>query len=150
MARILIVDDDRDVLESLEASLDEGGHAVVAAPSVARALDAGPHQFDVLLVDLWIRPGPNGLDFKHTLDARQITVPVILMSSDDDVSAYASRSGCFEYLHKPFSPDQLHAAVARAIADSPAVSSSQAALVPAADQNTASDTPDNGNGDEHG
>jgi len=67
------------------------------------------------------------------------------MSSDDDVGTYASRSGCFEYLHKPFSPDQLHAAVARAIADSPAVSSSQAAVVPPA-KDSASDSPDNGNG----
>lgn len=148
MARILVVDDDGDVLESLEASLDEGGHTVVAASSVARALAAGPHQFDVLLVDLWIRPGPNGLDFKRALDSKHITVPVILMSSDDDVSAHASRSGCSEYLHKPFSPDQLHAAVARAIADSPAVSSSQAAAVPLAEDN-ASDSPDNGNGNGH-
>jgi DNA-binding NtrC family response regulator len=147
MARILIVDDDGDVLESLEASLDDGGHTVVAVQSVARALDAGPQQFDVLLVDLWIKPGPNGLDFKRALDAQQITVPVILMSSDDDVAAHASRTGCFEYLHKPFSPDQLHAAVARATADSPAVSSSQAAMVPL-EKNGASDGADNGNGHE--
>jgi DNA-binding NtrC family response regulator len=129
MARILVVDDDEDVLESLEASLDDAGHTVVAASTAALALAASPQQFDVLLVDLWMRPGPTGLDLKHTLDGKQITVPVILMSSDDEVGAHASRSGCFEYLHKPFSPDQLHAAVARAMADSPAVSSSQASLV---------------------
>src|SRR5439155_26405441 len=111
MARILVVDDDEDVLDSLEASLDDAGHSVVGAPSVARALESGPQDFDVLLVDLWIRPGPTGLDFKRELDLKQITVPVILMSSDDDVSTHAVRSGCFEYLHKPFSPDQLHAAV---------------------------------------
>jgi DNA-binding NtrC family response regulator len=139
----LVVDDDEDVLDSLEASLDDAGHSVVGASSVARALEASPHEFDVLLVDLWIKPGLTGLDFKRELDRKQIAVPVILMSSDDDVGAHAVRSGCFEYLHKPFSPDQLHAAVARAMADNPAVSSSQAAAVQVPDPATA-DGPDNG------
>jgi DNA-binding NtrC family response regulator len=145
MARILVVDDDEDVLDSLEASLDDAGHSVVAAPSAARALEAAPQEFDVLLVDLWMRPGPTGLDFKRELDRKQISVPVILMSSDDEVGAHASRSGCFEYLHKPFSPDQLHAAVARAMADNPAVSSSQAAAVPVPDPASADGSDD---GDE--
>src|SRR5436190_21234001 len=101
MARILVVDDDEDVLDSLEASLEDAGHTVVAERSVAGALAAAPEQFDVVLVDLWIRPGPNGLDLKRELDGKQSNVPVILMSSDDEVGAHAVRSGCFEYLHKP-------------------------------------------------
>jgi two-component system CheB/CheR fusion protein len=132
MARILVVDDDEDVLDSLEAALDDAGHAVVGAPSAARALSAGPQQFEVLLIDLWMRPA-SGLDLKRELDQRQIAVPAILMSSDDNVGSHAIRGAFFEYLHKPFSPDQLHAAVNRALADSPAVSSDrQAALVTSA------------------
>jgi DNA-binding NtrC family response regulator len=149
MARILVVDDDEDVLDSLEAALDEAGHTVVGAASAARALDAGPQQFDVLLIDLWMRPGPSGLDLKRDLDGRSVSVPVILMSSDDDVGTYAMRAGCFEYLHKPFSPDQLHAAVTRAMADSPAVSSSQPVPAVSLPSASASDK-SNDDGDERG
>jgi DNA-binding NtrC family response regulator len=131
MARILVVDDDEDVLDSLEAALDEAGHETVGARSVDRALAASPQSFELLLVDLWMRPGLSGLDFKRELDRRQITVPFILMSSDDDVALYASRAGCAEYLHKPFSPDQLQAAVNRVMADSPEISSERhSPLVP--------------------
>jgi DNA-binding NtrC family response regulator len=137
MARILVVDDDADVLDSLEAALEDAGHSVVGATTVDTALAAGPQKFDVLLVDLWMRPGPNGLELKKELDGKQITVPMILMSSDDEVGAHAVRAGCIEYLHKPFSPDQLHAAVSRATADNPAVSSSQAPMVSVSDAATA-------------
>jgi DNA-binding NtrC family response regulator len=131
MARILVVDDDEDVLDSLEATLDDAGHSVIGAKSAARALAAEPEHFDVVLVDLWMRPGASGLDLKRDLDSKRIDVPVILMSSDDDVSVHAARSGFCEYLHKPFSPDQLHAALTRAMADSPAVSSDKAPAVTA-------------------
>jgi two-component system CheB/CheR fusion protein len=148
MARILVVDDDEDVLDSLEAELEESGHAVVGAPSAARALAAGPQQFDVLLVDLWMRPA-TGLDLKRELDHRQVTAPVILMSSDDNVGNHAMRGTFFEYLRKPFNPDQLHAAVNRALADNPAVSSDrQAALVPTVPQATVGLADDDTNGDE--
>jgi DNA-binding NtrC family response regulator len=131
MARILVVDDDEDVLDSLEAALDEAGHTAVGARTVERALAASPERFDLLLVDLWMRPGPSGLDLKGELDRKKLSVPFILMSSDDDVALHATRAGCAEYLHKPFSPDQLQAAVNRVMADSPEISSErQAPLVP--------------------
>jgi DNA-binding NtrC family response regulator len=148
MARILVVDDDEDVLDSLEAALDEAGHAVVGARSAAGALGVSPQQFDLLLVDLWMRPA-TGLDLKRELDQRQVGVPVILMSSDDNVRGHAARGAFFEYLRKPFSPDQLHAAVNRALADSPAVSSDrQAALVPSVPDPTAPLAEDDGSSDE--
>jgi two-component system CheB/CheR fusion protein len=150
MARILVVDDDEDVLETLEATLDEAGHSVRPAASASAALSAGPQQFDVLLVDLWMRPA-SGLDLKRELDQRQITVPAILMSSDDNVGTHAMRGAFFEYLRKPFSPDQLHAAVNRALADSPAVSSDrQAALVPSLPGEQAMTGDDDGKGDGNG
>jgi DNA-binding NtrC family response regulator len=131
MARILVVDDDEDVLDSLEASLVDAGHEVLGARSVERALAADPARFDVLLVDLWLRPGPNGLQLKEELGRRDVTVPVILMSSDDDVALYAVRAGMIEYLHKPFSPDQLHAGINRALAEAPSVSAEAPAVAEA-------------------
>jgi DNA-binding NtrC family response regulator len=147
MGRILIVDDDADVLDSLEEALDDAGHTVVGARSAALALAAGPQQFDVLLVDLWMRPGPTGLDLKRDLDSKQITVPAILMSSDDEVGRHALRCGFFEYLRKPFSPDQLHAAVNRALTDRSATRppSVEPALPPPAVP-ALPDTSDNGEG----
>jgi DNA-binding NtrC family response regulator len=145
MARILIVDDDRDVLESLEAELAESGHEPLGVRSADQALAASPDSFDVILVDLWMRPGLSGLELKRELDQRKVAVPVVLMSSDDEVGTKSLRSGFFEYLHKPFSPDQLHAAISRAAADSPAVSANQQpALVPDLDPSLQSE----GDGDE--
>jgi DNA-binding NtrC family response regulator len=131
MARVLIVDDDQDVLESIEAELEESGHQPLGVRSADRALASGPESFDVILIDLWMRPGLSGLGLKRELDERKVTVPAVLMSSDDEVGAQSVSAGFTEYLHKPFSPDQLHAAIARAVSDSPAVSTSQQpAVVP--------------------
>ena len=131
MARVLVADDDQDVLESLEADLEEAGHNAVGVRSAHGVLAARPESFDVLLVDLWMRPGLSGLALKRELDSRKVTVPIILMSSDDEVGSRSLQGGFFEYLHKPFSPDQLHAAIARATAEDPAVSASQQpAIVP--------------------
>jgi DNA-binding NtrC family response regulator len=124
MARVLVVEDDEDVLGSLEDALQQDGHAPVGVRSLQQALAADPQSFDVLLVDLWMPPGPSGLDLKRALDERQVTTPMILMSSDDEAGRYAVRAGCAEYLHKPFSPDQLHAALSRALAAPPRVSAS--------------------------
>jgi DNA-binding NtrC family response regulator len=129
MAHILVVDDDEDVLDSLEDTLRDAGHTVVAVRSADQALASQPHTFDVLLIDLWMRPGSSGLELKRELDERKVLVPVVVMSSDDDVGTYAARGGCVEYLHKPFSPDQLHAALSRALADGPDISSDHAPLV---------------------
>jgi DNA-binding NarL/FixJ family response regulator len=73
------------------------------------------------------------------------------MSSDDEIIRHAVGSGCFEYLHKPFSPDQLHAALTRVLAAAPAVSATELqALVPATDDapGEVSDSGGSDNGDE--
>jgi DNA-binding NtrC family response regulator len=146
MARVLIVDDDRDVLESLEAELEEAGHEIVAVNDAGRALASAPETFDLVLVDLWMRPGASGLTFKRQLDERRVAVPIVLMSSDDEVGTYSVRGGFFEYLHKPFSPDLLHAAINRAAADSPTISATQQpAMVP--EQPTKAAARDGDNGD---
>ena len=110
MLRILIVDDDPDHRHLLKEALG-GHHTVVEAGSASVACDMQPESFDLIITDLRM-PGMSGVDLKHRLDREGIAVPVILVSSDSEVGNEAMKAGFVDFLHKPYSPDQLDAIIA--------------------------------------
>jgi len=79
--RILYVDDDDLLRESLAALLERDGHAVTQAESGARALElcAGPGRFDVVVTDLGM-PGMDGRELAAALAARSPNLPIILLT----------------------------------------------------------------------
>jgi CheY-like chemotaxis protein len=78
--RILVVDDDDPIRESIRLALDTIGIEVVPAESGERALEAfGRTAFDGAIVDLMM-PGMNGLDTIRALRARAPDLPVIAVS----------------------------------------------------------------------
>jgi DNA-binding NtrC family response regulator len=117
-ARVLAVDDEPDILEVLEEVLTRPGLQVVGERDAARALALlreGP--FDLLIADLRM-PGMDGLTLLKA--AREIvpdlTVLVITAHPAVDTAVEAIRQGAFDYVTKPFEPDQLRMVVDRALA----------------------------------
>jgi two-component system response regulator AtoC len=106
--RILIVDDDEALRDSLQMVLAAEGYDVVAAANAGEALsriDAGP--VDVVLCDLRM-PGIDGLELLPQLGRRLPGCPVILMSAygSSDLAIEAMRHGAYDYLAKPFQPSE--------------------------------------------
>jgi CheY-like chemotaxis protein len=83
-ARILVVDDDRDVREALVEVLSEAGYSVSAASdgSEALAVLANTPRPDVILLDLMM-PNMNGFEFRERqLHSAHADIPVVILTAD--------------------------------------------------------------------
>ncbi len=115
MACILVVDDEPDLLETVRKILVRDGHEVVAVADgseVADRLDG----VDIVLTDLMM-PRVDGMAVLEAVRATSGDIPVVMMTAfatiDNAVSAM--RAGAWDYLAKPFTPQQLRVAVTRAL-----------------------------------
>ncbi len=118
MARVLIVDDERDLRDSMSAGLTEGGHQVETVDCAAGALKAvqGKEPFDVVILDLGL-PDRDGLQILSELRERCGGAPVIVVSANSAMASMvtAMRDGAFDYLSKPLRPEQLEQRVDHAL-----------------------------------
>lgn len=109
MARILIADDDRDILILTQALLSS--HEVTMAASVVEALDhLRMHPFDLVLSDASM-PQLSGFDFLLTMKKNPIwkNIPFAMLTGKRDVADIqrAVRLGVQDYIIKPLNPDVL-------------------------------------------
>ena len=115
--RILIVDDDADVLDAVEGSLQDLGYDTTARKSAESALEIlETEDFDVAITDVRM-PLVNGIELCHRIVGNHPTLPVILMTAYRDVGAAvaAIRAGASDFITKPFSQTELADAVLRAL-----------------------------------
>jgi EAL domain-containing protein (putative c-di-GMP-specific phosphodiesterase class I) len=108
-ARVLIVEDDRALLEAYTDILLERGFNVAAAGDAAtalRALEAGP--FDAVLSDV-VLPGASGVDILRAVRERELDVPVVLVTGAATVetAVAAVELGALHYLTKPVASAEL-------------------------------------------
>jgi signal transduction histidine kinase len=115
--RVLVVDDEVSVLETIAAILAREGYEVAKASSVTEAIDLlGTCTFEVALTDLRLE-GASGITLLSTMRQRwPNTVTVVLTGYASVESAIdALREGAFDYLIKPCDIEELKATVARAV-----------------------------------
>lgn len=109
MARLLVVDDDRDLLRLISESLRSSGHEVSAFDNPALARNGiAPNSFDLLLTDLEM-PGMSGMDLlRAARDADpNLVVMVLTGRASIDSAVEAMKAGAFDYLRKPFPVQEL-------------------------------------------
>ncbi len=107
--RVLIVDDERGVRESVGLLLgDEGFEVRAVADAEAALAAAGRERFEIALVDVRM-PGRSGLELLPDLLrlAPEATVLVMSAFGDVDQALAAVRAGAHDYLSKPFRTDEL-------------------------------------------
>lgn len=120
MAKILVVDDDEQICAIVARLLSDEGHEVTTVLRAAQAVSKlRNHTFDLLLLDL-VMPKQGGIDLIMEIRAQQNNIPIIVMSGQipvggESVSRLVSRYGASAALAKPFSAEELHAAVASVI-----------------------------------
>ncbi len=117
-ARLLVADDQPDVLEALRLLLKSEGYLIETAASPAGIMAAiEDKEYDVLLMDLnYARDttsGQEGLDLLHTIRNMDPTLPVIVMTAwgSVDVAVEAMRRGARDFVQKPWDNARLLAIV---------------------------------------
>lgn len=114
--RILIVDDEPEVLNSLEEFLIESGYQVSAYTSAKKALETlRAQEFDLILTDL-IMPEMTGIDLlKAALEIDPLFVGIVITGKGTVATAVeAMKIGAFDYLIKPFEWKVLNPIISRA------------------------------------
>lgn len=107
--KILVVDDEAAIRESLNDWLMEDGYEVGLAdggePAVAMV---GEENWDVVLLDLKM-PGMDGLEAMEKIKAARPDCEILMMTAfaTIDTAVQAIKLGAFDYLVKPFDPDQI-------------------------------------------
>jgi two-component system response regulator HydG len=107
--RILIVDDESVVRESLAGWFEEDGHTVRTASDARAALTlVRGAAWDVALVDIKM-PGMDGLELQRRIHeaAPQTTVIIMTAFASVDTAVQALKEGAYDYIVKPFDPEHL-------------------------------------------
>lgn len=106
--RILVVEDEEDILELVSFNLDREGYQVVRAKSGEQALKtARMESLDLILLDLML-PGIDGLDVAKVLKNDKATreVPIVMLTAKGEETDIVTglELGADDYITKPFSP----------------------------------------------
>jgi two-component system nitrogen regulation response regulator NtrX len=108
-ARIMIVDDEQAIRESLQGLFEDEAYLVVCAASGEEAIARLRKQpVDCILLDIWM-PGIDGLETLNRIRQVDALMPVIMMSGHAtiDTAVRATRQGAFDFVEKPLSADRL-------------------------------------------
>ncbi len=114
--RLLIVDDDEQLLHTLCRRFEKQGMAVASASRAADALDKTmQHRFDVALLDLHL-PDSSGIELLAKLKERQPEVEAIMLTAHGsmETAIQAMKSGAYDYLTKPFHLPELEIHIQKA------------------------------------
>jgi len=111
---ILVVDDERNMLRTMEFILEAAHYKVTAADDGREALERilaardSNSPIDLLIVDIRM-PGLTGMELMDELDRLNVDMPVFVITGhgDKELVIELLRKGCREYLDKPFDDEEL-------------------------------------------
>lgn len=104
MKKILVIEDDRNILELLEIHLRDLGCEIATAQDGVDGLNQGlENRFDLIILDLML-PRLNGMEVCRQLRARKISTPILMLTakSEEIDKVLGLETGADDYLTKPF------------------------------------------------
>jgi two-component system, NtrC family, response regulator AlgB len=113
--RVLIVDDDPGIRRTTRIALESSGHAAAEAPSGVKALRMlAEESFDVCFLDVQLG-AENGIDVLAKLLKADAHLAVVMFTAYANIATAveAMRRGAFDFIPKPFTPDQIRAVLAK-------------------------------------
>ena len=117
MAKILIVDDEENIINSMTPILQDEGHIVFSGKTGEDALNfMSKNEVDLLLLDVWL-PDADGIDLLGKIKGLYPESAVIMISGHGsiDIAVKSTRMGAFDFLEKPPSLDRLVTSVNNAL-----------------------------------
>ena len=113
--KILIVDDEKDIVKMLDYNLKKDGYRVISASDGEDALDLASREHpDLIVLDLML-PGLDGLEVCKTLkkEGKTAPIPIIMLTAKTQESdkVIGLELGADDYMTKPFSPRELLARI---------------------------------------
>jgi two-component system KDP operon response regulator KdpE len=114
--RVLVVDDERQILRALKVILREAGYDVIEAATMEEALDrAAVRPPDAAIVDLML-PDGSGVELSRRL-REWTSMPILVLSAvgEEDAKVEALEAGADDYVTKPFGPRELVARLGAAL-----------------------------------
>jgi formate/nitrite transporter len=115
--RILVIDDEKIVSESLRKTLAQRDFEIDTAQSGREGLEKVKKKpFDLMLVDLKM-PDANGLDLIQQIKEEQPEAVVVMITGYPEVgtATQALKTGAFDYIPKPFTPEEISSVVEKAL-----------------------------------
>ncbi len=109
LKKLLLLEDDLNLNETLTEFLEESGYAVTSVYSGSDAQDAlYESPFDLLILDVNV-PSPNGFELLQHARSEGVTTPAIYLTSRNGIEDLKEgyESGCDDYLRKPFEMQEL-------------------------------------------
>src|SRR5258705_12868881 len=109
MRRVLIADDEESIRHVLSEMLNERGYEVRAVADGEEAMrELSSRDYDALVTDVRM-PRMNGLDLVRAAQAASPETTIIVMSAygSHDLAIEAMKAGAYDYLGKPFRPDEV-------------------------------------------
>lgn len=107
--RILIIDDEISIQESLAGILEDEGFTGIAASSAERGLEILEEtNIDLVLLDIWLGDNMDGMKALELIKA-QHSLPVIMISGHGTIetAVQATRKGAYDFIEKPLSYDKI-------------------------------------------
>jgi two-component system alkaline phosphatase synthesis response regulator PhoP len=113
--KILVVDDEKDILELIDFNLSKNGYRVRTVTSGEEALDLiKENDYDLIILDLML-PGVDGFDICKIIkaDKHKSSIPIVMVTAKADEADKVAglEIGADHYVTKPFSPRELLAIV---------------------------------------
>ncbi len=116
-AKIMVVDDEKQICQNVEKILSKNDYEVIRATSAKEALEKmAKDSFSLLISDI-VMPEMNGLEFLKLVKKEWPLTKAIMMTAyaSTDTAVKAIRLGALDYLSKPFTPDELRSTVELAL-----------------------------------
>ncbi len=114
---VLVIDDEKNIRESLKGVLEDEGYKVLLAESGRRAIDElSKNHVDVVLLDILL-PDIDGIDLLRRIKSEDPGIPVVVMSGHGTIetAVKAIKLGAHNFLEKPLSIDELLISVENAL-----------------------------------
>ncbi|HXF43658.1 MAG TPA: sigma-54 dependent transcriptional regulator, partial [Pyrinomonadaceae bacterium] len=118
MSKILIVDDEPSIRETLRGVFEDEGFQVETAASGEECLAiASANPFACILLDIWLGDGPDGLEILSRLSESGSDAKIVMISGHGniEIAVRATKLGAFDFIEKPLSIERILVTVRNAI-----------------------------------